>query len=249
MTKDMVINSNKRRKDPSDKKFTLPKQARDLAGQRFGRLVALEPIGKNEHSLVLWRCECDCGKICEAESHSLLRGSKRSCGCLRQEVTRQRSLRHGACINHGMSSEYHIWSSMRQRCENPKDKTFKDYGGRGIKVCKRWHDFKNFYEDMGKKPKGKSLDRHNNDGNYCPENCRWATPHEQRVNSRPKSCGFQKQREFVGFDPKHTSIYSEISINRFARQHGLCASCISACLLGKQSQHKGWKFAYLPFQD
>jgi hypothetical protein len=91
-----------------------------------------------------------------------------------------------ARITHGStnSPEYHAWGGMRQRCLNPKNRRWKDYGGRGITICARWASFENFLSDMGFKPKGTSLDRVNNDGNYEPSNCRWATPKEQRTNTR-----------------------------------------------------------------
>jgi hypothetical protein len=83
-------------------------------------------------------------------------------------------------------TEFIIWCAMRQRCLNPRNQAYKDYGGRGIKICKRWSDFKNFLKDMGTRPAGKTLDRKNNDGNYTPKNCRWATPRQQSRNRRPR---------------------------------------------------------------
>ena len=82
------------------------------------------------------------------------------------------------------SPTYTSWENMRQRCNNPKHPRYKDYGGRGIKVCKRWDDFRKFYADMGPRPKGKTLDRMNVNGNYCAANCRWATDKQQRANKR-----------------------------------------------------------------
>lgn len=99
--------------------------------------------------------------------------------------------RRGAASNlfkHGGTgrTEFVIWCSMRQRCMNPKHPAYADYGGRGIRICERWNKFKNFLKDMGPRPKGKSLDRRNNDGDYTPRNCRWATRFQQARNRRPR---------------------------------------------------------------
>ena len=109
---------------------------------------------------------------------SLRRGLSRSCGgCGR--------VKHGHCRNHQTTRIYEVWHSMMQRCYNPNHPAYANYGGRGISVCERWHSFVNFFLDMGVAPPGKSLDRRNNDDNYCVKNCRWATHSEQMRNRRP----------------------------------------------------------------
>lgn len=130
-------------------------------------------------------CRCDCGAVKFVRLKQLQDGVVKSCGCLLKEKAAQR------CIDrettHGMSKvpEYNVWNAMRERCTNPKLRSFKDYGARGITVCERWSSFENFYADMGPRPvPGMSLERMNNDGNYEPGNVRWATATEQARNRR-----------------------------------------------------------------
>ena len=133
---------------------------------------------------------------------------------------------------------------MLQRCENPNHKKYVYYGNRGISVCERWHKSKNFLEDMGSRPPGLTLERRNNDGNYEPENCYWATHKEQRKNRRlqkPISKGPGKQYWFYGHGPNGEMII-ENNQHHVARVFGLYQGEISACLLGKRKQYKGWRF-------
>ena len=144
-------------------------------GKKFSRLEVMslpfKKEGKREKYVI---CKCDCGTEKPFVARSLLTGNTKSCGCIQGET------RH----NKSFSGEYFSWKGMIQRCENP-DHTFYDlYGGRGILVCDRWHDFRNFYADMGERPKGTTLDRIDNFGNYEPANCRWATQKTQIRNMR-----------------------------------------------------------------
>lgn len=126
------------------------------------------------------RCLRDCGKTTESLLSSIRAGRTQSCGCLKRECDIAK------CLTHGLTGtpEYEAWINMRQRCTNPKRPEFRNYGARGISVCERWESFENFLDDMGTRPMGLSIERINNDGNYEPSNCKWATKVEQCRNMR-----------------------------------------------------------------
>jgi hypothetical protein len=153
-------------------------QFKDITGQKFNRLTALSR-SENRGKTVYWLCECECGAIKEVAGASLRCGKTKSCGCLNVEVYST------FFVTHGMNNTptYKTWEGMIQRCTNPKSKRFPVYGGRGISICDRWLKFENFYEDMGLKPQKLTLDRIDNDGNYCKENCKWSTVKEQNNNT------------------------------------------------------------------
>lgn len=151
----------------------------DLTGNVYGRLTVLEEAEKTEYGQSRWLCACECGTQKVIRGCSLVHGESLSCGCRKLEPN-LKNRKHGE----SNSPVYRVWSSMLSRCQNPNHRAYANYGGRGIKVCPQWQVFENFLADMGKPPEGLSLDRMDNDGNYEPANCRWATRSEQARNIR-----------------------------------------------------------------
>ena len=151
---------------------------KDIAGQRFGKLLVIE----QDHSKTdkvnhrFWRCQCDCGNLKTIREDAITRGQQ-SCGCLR-------FVKHGHYVGYRGTPTYYSWRNMIARCRNPDDPAYKNYGGRGIQVCDRWHSFANFVADLGDKPKGYSIERIDNDGNYEPSNCKWIPRAFQSKNRR-----------------------------------------------------------------
>jgi hypothetical protein len=160
----------------------------DLSGQRFGRLTVLRRHVKVRRGWY-WLCRCDCGAEKAILRANLTGGSRTtSCGCLVKDILQKRNHKHGLARRGSVSSEYHIWQGMLQRCFDEGNPAYSEYGGRGITVCERWvKSVECFIEDMGPRPgKEYSLDRKDNDGNYEPGNCKWSTRVEQANNRRPR---------------------------------------------------------------
>lgn len=160
---------------------------KDLKGEIFGRLMAVEPVGKNNAGQYIWKCLCSCGNEHTVTGTALVEGATKSCGCLAKEVCGKASLTHG--MSH--SPEYHAWKNALYRCTKPFNAAYSDYGGRGIQVCERWSEplpvgFLNFLEDMGPS-NGLTLERVDVNGNYSPENCIWADTYQQGYNTRMHS--------------------------------------------------------------
>lgn len=141
----------------------------DLTGQRFGRLVVIKQDTTSKRTK--WICECDCGKIKSIQATHLRSGASTSCGCYQKEMARKSNSKHN--LTH--TSLHNRWKTLKQRCLNPNSNNYKNYGGRGIKLCEEWKEFSNFYDWSIKNgyKQELELDRINNDGNYEPSNCRW----------------------------------------------------------------------------
>lgn len=202
---------------------------KDLTGQRFGRwsVVGEAPKkGGQRH----WHCLCDCGNEKDVYVGSLSRGVSMSCGCQRDEETARRNFKHGVCDGYHTGTPprtYNSWRNMKARCQNPKNHKYPIYGGRGITVCDNWQTFAGFYADMGDCPDDHSIDRIDNDGNYEPGNCRWATVEQQMSN--------QSTNRMLNFDGKTQTLAQwsrDIGINpiTISRRINICGWSVERAL-------------------
>ncbi len=193
----------------------------DLVGQRFGKLVGLERTGSSKHGFSLWLCRCDCGNEKIILANSLKTGNTVSCGCYKINKRKgfKPNLRHGNRSRKATTKTYKIWCAIKKRCLDKNHDNYKYYGGRGIKVCDRWlNSFESFIEDMGPCPVGMTIERIDNNGNYEPDNCKWATRKEQARN--------RTDNRWIEYNGK------KMILADWAKEIGITSSCLSMRING-----------------
>ena len=197
----------------------------DITGMKSGRLTVIkrtaDHVSPCSHKETRWDCICECGATTNIVSSRIITGRTKSCGCFQIDRVRESNTKHGHKSGGVETSEYRAWVSMKDRCSNPNNPAFKNYGERGIVVCESWvNSFNNFISDMGHKPYGMTLERINNNDGYSHGNCKWATYYEQGKNKR--------NNVFITFDGV------TLTISEWARKTGISKSAI------RHRINRGW---------
>lgn len=195
----------------------------DITGRRFGRLVVTKRVFLKK-KVTHWECSCDCGNKITVWATSLMSGNTKSCGCYRNEQSRDRAKTHG---RYGTKT-YGSWVSMKRRCLEKSHNRYHVYGGRGIKICDRWLKFENFYADMGKKPEGMQLDRIDNNGNYEPSNCRWVSLIDN-IRNKPSTRLNTEAVKVIKYAIKHM----DVSISKLAELYNVSYGAIDGIKRGR----------------
>jgi hypothetical protein len=226
---------------------------RDLTGRVFDHLTVIKYAGRNKQGRHLWLCRCDCRnktEILVLGSNLRPAGHTTSCGCKKLERLRARVLTHGHTRGRKLTPEYRCWINLRTRCLNSNSQDWIRYGGRGIKVCDRWQGekgFSRFYQDMGEKPEPKrhySIDRVDPDGDYTPDNCRWATKSVQNHNKRKTQKPSTSQ--YRGVHRENGKFRARLVINKTSIRCGLFDSEIAAAAAFNRAARQHYRqYAYL----
>jgi len=205
-----------------------------LIGKKFGRLEVLKEAGSKSKQ-VLWECTCECGNVIFVIGCDLRRGHTKSCGCLKRDLSIKRATKHRM---YGTPT-YKSWSQMIQRCNNKKNTAYKNYGKRGIFVCEEWLEFKNFFEDMGERPKRLTIERRNNNLGYFKENCCWATRTTQNRNQRIRKDN-KTGISVVGWHKRQKKYYAMISVDSTKIHLGSFVGLEEARQARQQAEQRYW---------
>jgi hypothetical protein len=202
----------------------------DRVGLRYGRLVVLSDAGVDHSKKRLWKCLCDCGKETTVTAGSLATGNTISCGCYHL----------GRITKHGgwKKSSYNTWRAMLRRCQNPGDKDYARYGGKGITVCPEWQEYTRFAADMGEPGEGESLDRIDGSRGYSKDNCRWASAHTQAVNSKPRTSTGHRG---VVYLPRYKKWLASITVAGHRHYSRVQTSLENAVAARGQLESQHWK--------